>query len=68
MQLHLKSQDVCEGWMLQCEIDWDLIDRGECSLLSTADRPLCCVCESTHSCRLSTLKATGNVLYRAAKF
>ncbi len=43
VQLHLKSQDVCEGWMLRCEIDCDLTDRGECSLLSAADRPLCCV-------------------------
>ncbi len=43
VQLHLKSQDVCEGRMLRCEIDCDLTDRGECSLLSAADRPLCCV-------------------------
>lgn len=43
VQLHFKSQDVCEGWMLRCEIDWDLTDGGECSLLSAANRHLCCV-------------------------
>lgn len=43
VQLHLNSQDVCEGWIFQCEIDCDLTDGGECSFLSAADRPLCCV-------------------------